>query len=135
MIKYDFIGLRIAKAYQILALSFSFLFIALNLLLGVTIYIMLFFLLIAVLINGYFYLFANVKYNAQEFVIEKFLWKRILPADQFIKVEKLFFNFYAIRFVNHRYYFRGDIKSIFLRSEYMTNDILKVIEQFRSHCR
>ncbi|NCD68818.1 hypothetical protein [Mucilaginibacter agri] len=124
MIKYNFIGLRIAKAYQILTLLFSILFLGITFLLGSSISVDLFFLLVAFLINAFYYLFIDIKYNSQEFVIEKFLWRRSLPSDQFIKVEKLFFNFYVIGFAKNKYFFREDIKSIFKDGEYKTNEIL-----------
>lgn len=70
------------------------------------------------------YSFSDVKWNKENFVIEKFLRKRIIASNEFIKVERLVFNVLIITFTGSKFYYVGDYRSIFESPSDITNKII-----------
>lgn len=127
MKNYNYIGLPIAKAYQMISVIFSVFVLIIAVLITNYLAMLLFFIAIAVLINGLWYIFSNIKFNSDFFYVEKFLWKKRLPSSEFIKVEKIILNFYYIKFIHGKYYFFGDLKSIFNSGDHLNDAIKKAI--------
>nr|WP_068890403.1 hypothetical protein [Pedobacter panaciterrae] len=124
MTNYSSLGLNIFKYNQAGLLVFSLLIILVNYVHGSSLFFWLFLLGMLVIINLIWNLFSDVKWNKEYFVIEKFLRKRTVAANEFISVERLFSNVFVIRFTGSKFYYLGGFKSIFENASDITNKII-----------
>lgn len=128
MTNYNSLGLNIFKYNQAGLLVFSLLIIGVNYMLGSS--PLFWFILFGILlvINFIWYSFSDVKWNKDNFVIEKFLKKKVIASDEFVKVDRLFFNVFVIKFTGDKFYYVGDYKSVFENISDITNRILTNIQ-------
>jgi len=110
---YKVLGMNFNKVNQALVVFFSILFLGF-------LYSQhiqepeLIILIICILLMDYiWYLFTDIKFNAAEFVIERFLYSKKIPTSDFVRIRRIFFNFYRIEFLKKKFIFLGDVGSIF----------------------
>lgn len=117
--KFNTLGYFFTKWNQIIGIVFTVIFIIILSFIGAQVQFWVIYLSGLFIINGIWYSFSDIKYNGEEFVIEKFLFKKKIPANEFIRVEKVFLNICSITFVKNKFYYYGghnmffdDIKGI-----------------------
>ncbi len=76
-----------------------------------------------IFINFIWYSFSDIEWNEDVFVIEKFMMKKQIPSTKFLKVERLFFNFFVIKFTDSKYYYLGKLNTIFKKDSDITSSI------------
>lgn len=121
--KYNSLGIGIFKYNQALAFICSLLIIAINFMLGSSLFFWTFLIGMLLIINLIWYLFSDIKWNSEFFVIEKFLRKNEIPSSRFVKIDRIFFNVFVIRFTTSKFYYAGDFKSLFESPIDITNTI------------
>lgn len=128
MTKYNSLGLGMFKYNQAGLFVFSLLILWVNYMLRSSLFFWILLIIILIIINLIWYSFSDVKWNKDHFVIEKFLKKKVIVSNEFIKVDRLFFNVFVIKFINGKFYYIGDFKSIFENSSDITNTIKVYIQ-------
>lgn len=124
MTSYSSLGLNIFRYNQAGLLVFSLLIIGVNHLLGSTLFFLFLLFGMIVIINLIWNLFSDIKWNKEIFVIEKFLRKKVIASNEFIKVERLFFNVFMITFTDSKFYYIGNFRSISENASDITNKII-----------
>jgi hypothetical protein len=121
---YTDIGLGVSQYMQLTLSIISIFLILIFYLIGLSQSIWFAFAAIILVAHLTSYFFCDIKYNEKEFVIEKFLWRRRIPAGEFICVSKIYvFNIIIVRFTNCNYYIHPDLKSIFKDPDLITDEI------------
>lgn len=123
------LGLNIFKYNQAGLFVFSLAITGLNYMHGSSMLFWVVWFVMLLIINFIWYCFSDVRWNEENFVIEKFLKKRIIATSEFIKVERLFFNVFVIKFRDANFYYIGDHKSVFENSSDITNRIITSIKK------
>ena len=122
--KYQTIGSGLSKYFHFTLSFMSLFFIVIFYLLNVSQLIWLVSLSIMLILHLYCYIFCDVKYDNKEFVIERFLWKRKIPADKFVCISRIYvINVFIIRFNDCSFYYHGDINSFLRDFDGATDDI------------
>jgi hypothetical protein len=129
MANYKSLGLNTFKYNQAALLVFSLLIIGINYILGSSLFFWFILILMLLFINLIWYSFSDVRWNKEEFVIEKFLKKKKIASNEFVRVDRLVFNVFVIQFTCAKYYFMGDFKSVFENSSQITNKIIADISE------
>jgi hypothetical protein len=124
MINYSSLGLNIFKYNQAGLSVFSLLILGINYMLGSSLFFWFLLFGMLIVINLIWYSFSDIKWNKEDFIIEKFLKKKIIASSEFIKVDKLFFNVFVIKFTGSKFYYVGDYRSIFENPSDITNKII-----------
>lgn len=123
---YNTLGLSINKYNQFFLLVFSFLLIGVNYIIGSSFYFWTFLIVMILIINVIWYLFSDIKWNKEEFIIEKFLMRKKIPSKEFVKVQKLLFNIFIITFTGKKYYYFGNFM-LFSENDFDTTAKIKSI--------
>ncbi len=113
MEEYISLGLRNNRYNQIFLFVFSFLIIGANYIIGSSPAFWLLLLVMIGIINLIYYVFSDIKYNSNTFIIEKLFFKKTIPSTNFVAVKKHLFNIYILKFTDGRFYYFGDLKSFF----------------------
>lgn len=121
---YNSLGLGMFKYNQAGLAFFSLLILGINYILGSSLFFWFFLFGMLIIINLIWYLFSDIKWNKENFVIEKLFKKKIIASTEFIKVERLFFNVFVIKFIGRKFYYVGDYRSIFENPADITNKII-----------
>lgn len=123
MTNYNSLGLNIVKYNQAGLFVFSLFIIGVNYMLGSSLLFWLVLFGMLLVVNFIWYSFSDIKWNKENFVIEKFFKKNVIASDEFIKVERLFFNFFVIKFTGAKFYYVDNYKSVFENSSDITKKI------------
>jgi hypothetical protein len=126
MTQFNSLGLNVFKYNQAGLFVFSLLLIGFNYLLGSSLYFWFVLVGMLIILNLIWYSFSDIKWNNESFVIEKFLKKKVIASNEFIKVDRLFISVFVITFTSNKFYYVGDYKSIFENSSDITNRIIEV---------
>ena len=122
--QYQTIGSGLSRYFQFTLSFLSFFFIFIFYLLKVSQLIWLVSLSTILVLHVCSYFFCDIKYNTREFVIERFLWKRKIPADNFVCLSRIYvINIFIIRFTDCNFYYHGDINSFLKDFDVATEDI------------
>lgn len=65
------------------------------------------------IVNWIWNLFSDVKWDKEGFIIEKFLRKKEIPSNEFVRIDRFFLNVYTLRFKNDKYLYLAGLDSIF----------------------
>lgn len=115
---YTELGRNIFKYIQIVSILFSLLLIVVLIITGSSFYFSVVFAISIVLLNLYWNIFKDIKWNTKCFVIDSLFRKKIEKAEDFLKIERIFFNISKIKFRNKEYYYVEELASIFTDSFY-----------------
>lgn len=127
---YTNIGLGISKYIQVTTTIFSLFLLFINYLLGSTLGFWLILICFLLLFHIIPYFFCDIKYNKEEFVIERLCWSKKLPANEFIRINRSFMiTISIIRFTHNSYYFYGNVRSLFKSSDKITTNIKSQLNQ------
>ncbi|RYZ98028.1 MAG: hypothetical protein EOP47_20305 [Sphingobacteriaceae bacterium] len=126
MEKYSTLGFAFVKHNQLIGLIFSTLLIIAACFIGAPIYFWFVYISGIVAINRIWYCFCDIKWNKESFVIEKFLYKKEIPSEKFVSIERSVF-WLTINFTDCKFYFFDDLGSFFKNTEDITNSIKQTL--------
>ncbi len=124
--KYSYLGSGIVRYVQVTLITLSIFLGSIVFLFRGSLHSYLIFAFALIAVNLIVLCFSDIKWNTEQFVVEKLFAKKVIPSHTFVEVNRLMlFNVLIVKFNAKRYYCIGDIGTILKSGDELTNEIRK----------